>query len=65
MNVHNHQNDMIKVAVQEHVALNMALKGLLEIDTMLTKSIPESTSITKKKPFIQFLKNLRDYWLYF
>ncbi len=56
---------MIKVAVQEHVALNMALKGLLEIDTLLTKSIPESTSITKKKPFIQFLKNLRDYWLYF
>jgi hypothetical protein len=52
----NHQNAMIKLAVQEDVALNMALKGLLDIDSLLSKPLPEPTTINKKRSFIQFFK---------
>ena len=58
----NHQNAMIKLAVQEDVALNMALKGLLDIDTLLSKPLPEPTTIKKKRSFIQFYKNKADFF---
>lgn len=54
MKKYNHQNAMIKLAVQEDVALNMALKGLLEIDSLLSKPLPEPTFINKRRSFIQF-----------
>ena len=60
MKKYNQQNAMIKLAVQEDVALNMALKGLLEIDSLLSKPLPEPTFINKKRSFIQFLKNIAD-----
>ncbi len=60
MNKFNHQNTMIKLAVQEDVALNMALKGLLDIDSLLSKPLPKPTTIKKKRSFIQFIKNTVD-----
>ena len=52
----NHQNAMIRLAVQQDVALNMAFKGLLDIDVILSKPMPKPTTITKKGSFIQFFK---------
>ncbi len=60
MNKFNHQNTMMKLAVQEDVALNMALKGLLDIDSLLSKPLPKPTTIKKKRSFIQFIKNTVD-----
>ncbi len=60
MNKFNHQNTMIKLAVQEDVALNMALKGLLDIDSLLSKPLPKPTTIYKKRSFIQFIEKTVD-----
>ena len=52
----NHQNALIELAVHDDVALNMALKELLDIDSLLSKPMPKPTTINKKRSFIQFFK---------
>lgn len=52
----NHQNNMINLAVQEDIALNTAVKGLLDIDSLLSKPMQKPTTTNKKRSFIQFFK---------
>ena len=51
---------MIRLAVEEDVALNIALEGLLEIDSLMSKPQPKPTIINKKRSFIQFFKKAAD-----
>lgn len=58
MNKYNPQNAMIELAIQEDVALNLALKGLMDIDALLSNSQEKPSTINKKWSFIQFFRQV-------